>query len=58
MLRPRTSSAIVLSYPELVEVSGVSDGEFVIIGVDRLLSVLHVDPQLVTALSSDLLDVV
>lgn len=54
----RTSRAVVLPYPELVEVSGISDGELVVIGKDRLLSVLHVDPQLVAALGSDPLDVV
>lgn len=54
----RTSRAVVLPYPELVEVSGVPDGELVVIGKDRLLSVLHVDSQLVAALGSDPLDVV
>lgn len=58
MSRVRTSGAVVLSYPELVEVSRISNGEFVIIGVDRLLPVLHVDPQLVPALASDPLDVI
>lgn len=53
-----TSRAVVLPYPELVEVSGVPDGELVVIGKDRLLSVLHVDSQLVAALGSDTLDVV
>lgn len=53
-----TSSSIVLSYPELVQVSRVTNGEFIIIGVHRLLSVLHVDTQLVTTLSSNPLDVV
>lgn len=53
-----TSSAIVLSYPELVEVSCISNGEFVIIGIDWLLAILHVNSQLITALSSNLLDVV
>lgn len=57
-IQPHTSGAIVLSYSELVEVSRISNGEFVIIGVDRLLSVLHVDSQLITALSSNPLDVV
>lgn len=55
---PQTSGAVVLSYPELVEVSRISNGELVIIGVDRLLPVLHVDSQLITALSGDPLDVV
>lgn len=53
-----TSSSIVLSYSELVEVSCVANGKFIIIGVDGFLSVLHVNSQLVTTLSSDLLDVV
>lgn len=53
-----TSSSIVLSYSEFVEVSCIADGEFIIIGVDGFLSILHVDSQLVTTLSSDPLDVV
>lgn len=57
-LRLHTSSAVVLPYPELVEVSCVPDGELVIIGKDGLLPVLHVNSQLVTALSGNLLDVV
>lgn len=57
-MRPQTSGAVVLSYPELVEVSRISNGELVIVGVDRLLPVLHVDSQLVTALSGNPLDVV
>lgn len=57
-MQPQTSGAVVLSYPELVEVSRISNGELVIIGVDRLLAVLHVDSQLVTALSGNPLDVV
>ena len=58
--RPRrpTSGAVVLSYPELVQVLGVSQGELVVVGVDRLLPVLHVDPQLIAALGGHLLDVV
>lgn len=57
-MRPQTSGAVVLSYPELVEVSRISNGELVIVGVDRILPVLHVDSQLVTALSGNPLDVV
>ena len=53
-----TSGAIVLSYPELVQVLGVSQGELVVVGVDRLLAVLHVDPQLIATLGGHLLDVV
>lgn len=58
MFLTRTSRAVVLPYPELVEVSGIPDGELVVIGKDRLLSVLHVNSQLVAALGSDPLDVV
>lgn len=58
MFLSRTSSAVVLPYPQLVEVPGVPDGELVVIGEDRLLPVLHVDSQLVAALGSDALDVV
>lgn len=57
-LQSHTSRAVVLPYPELVEVSCVPDGELVIIGEDGLLPVLHVNSQLVTALSGNLLDVV
>lgn len=57
-IQPHTSGAIVFSYPQLVQVSRISNGEFVIICVDRLLSVLHVNSQLITALSSNPLDVV
>lgn len=53
-----TGSSIVLSYSELVEVSCITNGEFIIIGVHGFLSVLHVDSQLVATLSSNLLDVV
>lgn len=53
-----TSRAVVLPYPELVEVAGVPDGELVVIGKDRLLAVLHVDSQLVAALGGDALDVI
>ena len=53
-----TSGAVVLSYPELVEVLGVSQGELVVVGIDRLLPVLHVDPQLIATLGGHLLDVV
>lgn len=57
-LRSHTSRAVVLPYPELVQVPGIPDGKLVIIGEDGFLPVLHVNSQLVTALSGDLLDVV
>lgn len=46
-----TCCAVVFSYPQLVEVLGVSDGESVVVGVNRFLAVSHVDAELVTTLS-------
>ena len=53
-----TSSAIVVSYAELVEASAVPNRELVIIGISCLLAVSHVYPQLISPLGCDLVHVI
>lgn len=53
-----TRSAVVVSYSELVEAPGVADGELVVIGVRRVLTIPHVYSQLVAPLGRDLVYVV
>jgi len=53
-----TCSAIVLSYPQFVETLGISNGKPVIVGIYRLLAVFHVNAELVTTLSCNLLNAV
>lgn len=58
MSSDRTCSAIILSYPQFVEALGISDGKPVIVGICRLLAVFHVNAELVTTLSCNLLNAV
>lgn len=54
----RTCSAIILSYPQFVEALGISNGKPVIVGIYGLLAIFHVNAELVTTLSCNLLNVV
>lgn len=52
-----TSSAIVFPYPKLVEASGVSNWETVIVGVYCLLAISHINLQLIASLSRNLVNI-